>query len=121
MMSTRIVEKIRTRGIKDDLDALYYSKSFNTSLKNSYFFQFIPTEVTKVDNGFYITPNLQIAIATLKKVLENGPIDKDELLKVYEGAIIHENMHVLGFPMMARIKEIMSPFVDYLSSRGIEV
>lgn len=117
----KIIKKIKQDGLNGDIDVLYYSKSYNSSLKNSYYFQFLPTEVKKVDSGFYINDKLEIAVSSLKNIPKEINIPKKDLFNLYEGAIIHENMHVLGFPMIARAKEVLSIFIEYLIKRNVKI
>jgi len=126
LTSQGVLERIRERGIRDDLDALYYSRHFNESLKAGHeHFRHLGTIVAKVDNGFYITPKLEIAVARLSKVKKrvgNAGGDTPNILRmVYEGGVIHEDLHAAVFPVMARAKEVYAPLVQYLAGRGVPV
>lgn len=120
-MSLKYKEISRMK-INDNFDALHYSKLFNNILRRSkYYFFFIPSKVVRVGRNFSITERLNITIASVDKLRGMGIVKDADIKTVYEGSLIHENMHALGFPMITRAREVLSPVVKYLSERGISI
>ncbi len=121
MMSLKYKEISRMK-INDNFDALHYSKLFNNILRRSkYYFFFIPSKVVRVGRNFSITERLNITIASVDKLRGMGIVKDSDIKTVYEGSLIHENMHALGFPIITRAREVLSPVVKYLSERGISI
>ena len=122
MSQKYITRKIPKIEINDNFDALYYSRMYNRLLRRSgYYFFFIPSKVERVGKGFSIDENLRITIASVRKLRGKGITNSNEMKIVYEGSLIHENMHALGFPMITRAKEVLTPVINHLSEIGVTV
>ena len=120
-MSTEVVEeRERRRRFQDDYDILQFSKELNNRLKTSdWFFSLVYSDVNKVDEGFYITPRLEIAVASLKHVRERN-IPDHALENIYYGALSHENAHAIAFPFMTRMNLTYAVVHGYCKERGIK-
>jgi len=119
-MSSVDFERGRRSRIRDDLDALRYSRGYNDRLKRlSPVYGFAPTRVSMVADNFFIDDRLEIAVARAAKVRERAP--ESAVDRVYSGGVVHENLHAVMFPVMVRAREVMSLIVHYLSLRVGEV
>jgi len=105
----------------DDLDILEFAKKADRELKtNSYFFSIIYSEVSKVDEGFYITPDLKIAVASMKHLHEHNIKDDKLIADIIRGALPHENAHAMLFPFMTRMNLTYAVVYGYCEKQGIQ-
>ena len=116
----RTVEESRvSRRIRDDYDVLELSKELNEKLKASdWFFSLVYSQVDRVDEGFYITPKLEIAVASLRHVKEKN-IPESVLEDIYYAALSHENAHAIAFPFMTRMNLTYAVIHGYCKKRNI--
>ena len=107
---------------RDDYDVLRHSKSLNTLLRTKdRFFSIVHSDVVRVGEGFYITSDLKITVASLRKLREKGiPLEPGLLKDIYYSALAHENAHALLFPFMTRINIVYSILYWYCRQKGIE-
>ena len=120
MSQTTIEERTPKRRLTDDYDVLHFARELNSKLKASdWFFSLVYSEVDRVDEGFYITPNLKIAVASLRHIKENE-IPDDVLEDIYYAALSHENAHAIAFPFMTRINLTYAVVHGYCKERGVK-
>jgi len=121
-MSVQEAEQTTQRKLfMDDLDILNFAKNADRELKaNSYFFSIIYSEVAKVDEGFYITPDLKIAVASMKHLYEHNIKDDKLIADIIRAALPHENAHAMLFPFMTRMNLTYAIVHGYCEKRGIQ-
>jgi len=103
--------------IEDDYDVLNYAKRIHIELKKREpLFQGLYSEIQKVGEGFYITEDLKICVASIKHLAQHG-IKNAEFPPVYRGGVLHENGHGILFPFMTRIKLLYAIVKKYCDTR----
>ena len=120
-MSLETVEGTKKK-LSDDYDVLLFAKNLDAKLKaNDWFFSRVYSEVNRVDNGFYITQDLKIAVASIRHLKERGvPYDLNVLEDIYYGGLSHENSHAIVFPFMTRMNLTYAVVYGYCKDRGIK-
>mgnify|MGYP001772857858 CR=1 FL=1 len=122
-MSQETIETTVARRLNDDYDVLLFAKNLDSKLKaNDWFFSRVYSEVNRVDDGFYITPDLKIAVASIRHLKERGvPDDINILRDIYYGGLSHENAHAISFPFMTRMNLTYAVVYGYCKERGIKL
>lgn len=105
--------------IEDDYTLLEVARDMHAKLK-----ALLPvkvySKVTKVDHNFYITPNLEIAVPSVKVLFKRDIRGAQLIRNVLAGGIVHEDGHAYLFPFMTRMNITYAIVHGYVKSRNVE-
>lgn len=105
--------------IEDDRSLLDAARSIHAKLK-----PLLPVKVfsnvSKVDVNFYITPELEIAVPSVRVLFKKDIRDTQLIKSVLTGGIAHEDGHAYLFPFMTRMNVTYAIIHGYVKARGVK-
>lgn len=105
--------------IEDDYTLLDTARKIHGRLKTMLPVK-VYSSVARVNHNFYITPNLEIAVPSIKILYQKDIKDSNLIRNVLTGGVTHEDGHAYLFPFMTRMNITYAIIHGYVKSRGLE-